>query len=269
MDRATYDALDAVNWSTLRHLVKSPAHYQHYLKEGRPDTPAMLLGRAVHKAALEPRAFTEAFTVAPEGLDRRTREGKAQWAALVNSGLAVLSAGEFGLCLALQAAVRADPEAAAYLRGGEAEVCLQWTDPIFGFACKGLVDFVGDGLLVDLKTTRDASPWGFGRECYNLKYHCQLAHYAQGYEFQYGKRPRVVLIAVEKDGPLAVQCYEIPEDVLTLGRATVDGLFQTLKDCRASGQWHGYGVGTMQLQLPKWAMPDVDADDTGEAGEAW
>ena len=268
MDYATYDALPGVNWSTLKNLGKSPAHYKHRLSSPRADGPAMLLGRAVHKAVLEPGAFSDDFLVWQGG----TRRGAAWDAFRHGAGCRdILKQDELDDVLALQTAVRSDPIAAHFLRSGAAETCAQWTDDATGIACKGLIDWYDarNGVLLDLKTGRDASPGGFGRATYNWQYHCQMAYYRDGLVAMGLRVDRVILCAVEKEAPYPVVCYEVPADVLELGRTTYRELLVQLKGLRAADLWPGYATGVVQLQLPKWAMPDVDSDDTGEAGEAW
>jgi len=50
VDFATYSKLEAVNWSSLKEMRRSPRHYQHRLTAPREDTKAMALGRATHTA---------------------------------------------------------------------------------------------------------------------------------------------------------------------------------------------------------------------------
>ena len=46
MNFQQYSDLQGVNWSTLKEMGRSPAHYQHRLTVPRMDSPAMRLGRA-------------------------------------------------------------------------------------------------------------------------------------------------------------------------------------------------------------------------------
>ena len=41
-----YSAIDAVNWSTLRAMLRSPLHFQHSLANEREETAALAFGWA-------------------------------------------------------------------------------------------------------------------------------------------------------------------------------------------------------------------------------
>ena len=177
MTHSDYDALPGVRWSYLKEMGRSPAHYRYAVDHPREDTAALRLGRAVHLAVLQPELFGDSYTTW-----QGTRRGK-DWDIFRLSaearGVEVLTADEVALCLALQTAVRSDPVAGPLLRVGSAEAPVQWTDPAGGVACKALIDF-RDDCFIDLKTTRDASPGGFGREVVRYGYAGQMAFYRRG-----------------------------------------------------------------------------------------
>jgi exodeoxyribonuclease VIII len=77
-------------------------------------------------------------------------------------------------------AVNAHPAASQLLAGAERELSLFWTDARYHVPCKARYDARNHGLVMDLKTTQDASPEGFARQAANLLYHCQAAHYFSG-----------------------------------------------------------------------------------------
>src|SRR6185312_14979704 len=113
-----YAKLEGINWSTLRHMQKSPAHYlQNLLQKGK-DTAAMKLGRAGHVAILEPDKFMS-YCVVWDGGTRRGKEWDAFKAA--NEGREILTVDEHSTCMAMSAAVRSDAVASRYLTGGVAE----------------------------------------------------------------------------------------------------------------------------------------------------
>ena len=134
----------------------------------------------------------------------------------------------------------------------------------FRMDCKGRLDFVTQsGVLVDLKTTRDASPEGFGRECARYDYHGQAAFYRDGYAAATGQHLPYVLVAVEVNRPYVVQVYRLHDDVLALGREKYRNLLARLNVCRKESRWPGYGDAELDLMLPRWAVPREDEDVTG------
>lgn len=261
MSREAYDLIDALNFSSLKHLLQSPAHFRHAQLHPQKDSDAKKLGRCIHLAALEPEQFKRACVV----WDGGTRRGK-EWDAFKkkHAGREILKPDELEHVVAVAAAVRADATAARYLAGGQSEASLLWLDKRLGLECKARVDFIANcGALVDLKTTRDASQEGFGRECWRYHYQTQAAWYSDGYFAATGKRLPYFLVAVEVEAPHVVQVYRIPDGVLELGREEYQGLLDTLVACRASNSWGGYAPGEQLLSLPRWAAP---VDELAEMG---
>lgn len=257
LTREQYDALDATNWSTLKNLSRSPLHYAHGLKNARRTTPSLGRGLTTHVAVLEPDLFAESVVI----WDGKVRRGK-EWDAFreANSGKEILKRSEFSTAMALQNAVRSDPVAAPYLLRGQAEQSIVWTDEVTGIACKGRADWIGSA-LVDMKTTRDASPEGFAREAWRYGYWAQLAFYSDGLVAS-GERVRpVVIIAVEAEPPHPVVVYRLTEERLQTGREEYRELLSRLKGLREIGREAfstGYATCELELELPRWMRDDDD-----------
>ncbi len=244
--RAQYEAIQGENWSGLRHILKSPAHYVANKSADDKDTAARLFGRCAHMALLEPAKFAEVRVWT--GGDRRGKD----WTAFqeASGDREILKADEHARCVAAAAAVRAS-DAGKYFEAGQAEQAMTWE--VDGVRCKGIPDFVSlDGLLIDLKTCGDASPEAFGRDALRMKYLAQLALYVDGYRAANGVDLSAMLVAVETEAPFAVGVYRIRPEQLDLGRSEYRRALELLKQCRASGVWGGYG-GEQDLVLPKWS----------------
>ncbi len=269
--REEYDALARVNWSTVKHIGRSPAHYQEALRNRAKDTDARKLGRASHVATLEPERFA-AEHVTWEGGRRQGNDWKAF--AARHAAVEILTRDEAAECFALRDAVRGNRVAMRHIARGEAEASVLWTHtvpttddaPATLIDCRCRLDFLGDESLVDLKTTRDASPEGFGREVWRYRYHTQAALYSDAVEAATGERRPFVLIAVESDAPHVVQVYRIPDVVMEAGREEYRALFAKLAECRRSGKWPGYLDEESELTMPRWAAgfdQDEDVSDLG------
>jgi hypothetical protein len=59
---------------------------------------------------------------------------------------------------------------------------------------------------------------------------------------------------VEKTYPYAVGVYELDETAALHGEAERRNNLQTIADCRAIGEWPGYGNTIQPLSLPNWAL---------------
>jgi hypothetical protein len=89
MENADYHRHLAISKSGLDVVAKSPLHYwARFLDPNRvvPEpTPAMAIGSAVHTHVLELDQWDARYVTAPEGIDRRTKAGKAEWEAFTTA----------------------------------------------------------------------------------------------------------------------------------------------------------------------------------------
>lgn len=268
MPREEYDALKArVNWSTLKHLKRSPAHYQHAIGQPNNDTPARARGRAVHLAVLEPEKFLT--TYAAYGGRRAGKAWEAFEQLATKAGREVLKEDVVEEIDAIVKAVKASDQARPLLTGGRSEVTVLWTHrapaveglPGFEIRCRARLDYVTAAALADLKSTRDADPsGGWQREAWTYQMHVQAAWYSDAWLAITGKRLPYYLVAVEAFAPYVVQAYLIDDRELTMGRETYRDLIARLHFCRTNNAWPGYADSPMALELPRWAYPRDDFD---------
>lgn len=269
---ADYLTLPGAHFSTLKHLETSPLHYRRACDHERADTASMRLGRITHAAILTPDV--PADVAIWEGAVRR---GKA-WEEFVaaHPGATIVKRDELATAERMRAAVMAHPVARALLTGGAGEVTMRWTSPE-GVVCRARADYLTrDGGLVELKTTRFATPRAFMREAASRLYHAQVAFYSDGLEAcepDICVRPAPYLIAVENVEPHDVTVHQFNLDKLDAGQRVVSRWMKTIAQCTASGYWPGAGgSGVVDEPLPAWAtadgLPDVDLNGVEEAEEA-
>lgn len=268
VENAEYHRHSAVSKSHLDLVARSPLHYwARYVDPNRVEpepTPAMLMGTAVHTHVLELDAWDARYVMAPEGIDRRTKQGKAEWEAftMAASGRTVISRSDAEQVMQMARAVYKHP-AAAMLLGlpGAAETTHMWTDEATGLECKCRPDWLtSDGsLIVDLKTTEDASPAGFRKSIANFRYHVQAAWYLHGLEQATGKRPdQFIFICVEKKPPHAVAVYAADAEMVAAGYDTAMRDLEVLATCKQANAWPGYSEQVELISLPPWMRPRPD-----------
>lgn len=264
MPNADYHRVPAMSASGLKAMNKSPLHYfGQMLDERRPvsePSPAMKAGTLAHCAIFEPEEIGRRYVVRPAGMTFTTKEGKSWRDAQT---LDIIDAEQLATAQAQAAAVRALPDVAALLADGVAEVSAFWIDEGTGELCKCRPDWVspaGDGvILIDGKTTQDASPDGFGRAIWNYAYHLQAAWYSDGYEAATGQRVHgFVFAAVESAWPHAAAAYMLGDDVLELARADNRRMLNLYAECKRTGVWPGYSTGVSLITLPAWAQRQLE-----------
>lgn len=240
----------------------TPEKFQ-YAKE-HPDEPtsAMVFGTVVHKLLLEPQSFCDEFAVAPQ-IDRRTKDGKAAYADFLArvGDKTVVSSDDCATALMMVDALNGTPFVKALLDDAIHEHCIRWTDEMTGETCKIRCDSVklmsdGTPIIVDYKTTTDASADGFVRKALSLGYDFQSGMYCEGAEHEFGKAPRFVFIAQEKTEPYAVNIFEADDAFIQRGKDIFRELIGIYHECKTLDNWWGYlGKNTMisKLTLPTWA----------------
>lgn len=273
MSARILDALDSyadqsgVNWSSLKHILRSPLHYQHARTVGVKETAAMRFGTAVHLAILEPEQFRVRYAVEPEFGDCRSsknRDARDQWRA-EHQHIATMEQDDWDRIGACASAVHAHRPAMNLLRGAEVEQGLTWVDRETGVPCKGRLDAINGTSVIDLKTTTSAEPWAFQSRAAKLLYHAQLAFYCDGLTEVTGAASGAYFIAAESDAPHDVAVYELGDDALAAGRDLYRRALVRLVECEASGTWPGVaGDSILPFWLPKWAQ--LEQDDLADLG---
>jgi hypothetical protein len=268
MNNTDYHAHAAISKSHLDQVAKSPLHYwARYLDPNRvvPEpTPAMAIGSAVHTHVLELDQWDARYVSAPDGIDRRTKAGKAEWEAFTAAaaGRTVLPKADVALVMRMAQSVFSHPAAAMLLAlPGKAETTHMWTDAATGLQCKCRPDWLTDDgrLLVDLKTTENASPREFGRSIATWRYHVQASWYLDGIEQATGTRPEQFLfLCVEKKAPYAVAVYAADAEMIAAGAQAAARDLNVLATCKAAGAWPGYSDQIEPISLPPWMLPRPD-----------
>lgn len=261
MSNDDYHAADGISKSGLDLIAQSPLHYwARYLDPKRKPhepTPAMVTGTAIHTAVLEPARFAAEFRVEP-AVNKRTNAGKEEYEAFVAdceaNGFTPISVKDLEVCNNISEVVRSHYTAQQLLSEGEAEVSMFWDDPVTGVLCKCRPDWITKGgIVVDLKSTGDASPSGFAKSAYNFRYWVQAAWYLDGIEQATGKRPEAfVFVAFEKEPPYACGFYYATEEMIEAGRSEYRRLLDQYADSLKHQNWRGYSTTLEPLLMPAW-----------------
>lgn len=246
--RISKSGLDLIN--------RAPAlYYERYLNptaEQPKETVALVIGSAVHCAVLEPSEFGKRYAIAPK-VDKRTKDGKATYEAFVADAgdRIVIDAETATLSERIMLSVKRFKPAAYLLKEGVAEKPIFWTDEDIEVDCKAKPDWITDGgIIVDLKTTEDASPAGFARSVKKYRYDIQAAFYSDGYEASTGNICNgFFFIAVEKTPPYLVAVYFIGADDLQNARQRYKENLLTYKLSKERGIWHGYNEIITKVNL--------------------
>ena len=254
-----YLALRGEHYSSIKELRRSPLHYKSRVRPS--DSDALRVGRAIHAYVLDP-GNANANVVQFDG--RRFGKSWDEFKA-AHSGAVILKPDDLQEVAAMHDSVAMHPHARSWLVGGAGEITCQFE--LDGILFKARIDWLSsDGVLVELKTTRDVHPHAFEREYARRLYHAQAALYWMGLRECGVEVVGVCCIAVDKNAPHEVVVYRIGQEALEAGSRLVFGWIARLKECRASGVWPGIDGGkVLDLKIPDWALleglPDVEMED--------
>lgn len=247
-----YNDISAVNKSTLWEMRKSPLHYWHLMHDTpKEDTAAMKFGRAAHKYMLQPSTFADEFVVAPE-CDRRTKEGKQIWTDLLASGKEVISSADMDRIFDMKKEFEVSQKLFMWNEQYQTEKILTWTDGETGVECKGRLDVLMPDMIIDYKTTVNASTDAFMREALRYGYDLQAAMYMEAARAN-GCNPKAfIFIAQEKEAPYLINILNAGDAFIDRGMWIMRDLLKTYKECRDTDTWPGYGRN--ELILPEWGV---------------
>ena len=149
--------------------------------------------------------------------------------------------------------------AAQLLTGGIAESSIFAVHPELDLPLKVRPDYANprEQVMVDLKSTRSADPWLWGKDAGNLGYHIQQAMYLnvpallpspQHYE-------DFVFVLTENTAPYICECAVLEKATALKGWERYRDNIERLSECITSGRWPGYSAEDeiITVEAPSWA----------------
>lgn len=199
---AEYLKHPGISSSDLRRFMKSPLHYEY--RGFHRTSPAMLIGSATH--AMVEGIFQDAYAVQPEGVDRRTKDGKLAYAQfqMDNEGKDILNQEQYEQVSGMAQSVLALLDRRFGSAPRENEPSIFWTEE--GMQCKARPDIIIDGMepcVIELKTTQDASRDAWYWKVKSFDYGIQAIHHLAGIENQRGLMLHYGWLVVENEPPYA------------------------------------------------------------------
>jgi PDDEXK-like domain of unknown function (DUF3799) len=262
MSNEAYHEHHAISKSGLDLIRRSPFHYWAEKSSDDDDlkrktTKAMNIGTAFHLLALEPEKFDARIAVAPD-LNLSTKIGKETWRVFEEEspGKILLRPADMDGLSEMAKSIRNHAGARYLLQGkGMVEASMFWRESIYGIDCRCRPDWMrDDGLLIDVKTTDNASPEVFDRHFWNMRYHVQGAFYVDGFEaILKAPCPGFAFIVVEKKPPYAVSLRILTAEYVNIGRRAYLEDIETFARCQRENDWPGYGLEVREIHPPAWA----------------
>lgn len=224
-----------VSSTSLKHVLRSIPHYLHSLT--RPDpTDAMRFGSAFHDAVLLPEIYKQNYIVSPK-FDRRTKDGKEKSAAFDedNKHKTILDQDEAKRIDEMAQKIHESTAVNYLLSSGEAEISFWWIDEDTGVLCKCRADWLytkdDHQIVIDIKTTKDATKKRFQKSLVDFSYDLSAAFYLDGISKCLDKRVSTfAYIAIESEAPYDLGLYCLGTKSIDTGKMLYKLALQKYKE---------------------------------------
>lgn len=252
-----YFALDAFSSSAAKTLIaRSPAHARAGYR--KTPTKAMERGDVIHKLLL---GKGKDFVVI-EHDDYKTKAAQAMRDEAREKKLVPILAHHLKSARLAADAIRSELVNRGIVLDGSSEQVVTWTEPTeFGdVKCKAMLDHVWleTGIVIDIKTTADASLTAVERTAENFGYGIQCAAYRRALTALdpdlEGKTAFAFVFCETEEEPYAINVCE-PDGVFAeLGERRWLKAVATWARCLRDNHWPSYGPAVTPISAPTWAL---------------
>lgn len=242
----------AANYSSLKHMLRSPAAYLYNLQNQTPASKQMQYGTIIHMALLESEKFKSMYVVEPifSGV---TKSGEVttsknasdvkrkyeDWRNSLLPGALVVTQEQLDGLNGITKSMISNPKILAAVSNGIPEAKGTWIDLDTGIVCRMAIDLwmPDQRYLLDGKTTSKSAEWDqFRKNVENMHYDMQLAMYCDGVEAITGNHPNFTgWIAIEQMGPWEIELHLAHELYIEVGRWKYKTCLKKLKKCIETG----------------------------------
>lgn len=255
LDNGVYDMEDveyfgrkALSNSYLWRLVnQTPAHAQVPF-----SAPALEIGSATHLAVLEPERASKLIIQGPK--DRRGKKWTEAKDGLTE-GQILLTEKDYNDVARMRDTIWSNTFFASILTSPDAKYERAAFFKHRGEDCKAKIDCDQPDVIIDLKTSADASPRGFAQSVSKFGYHQQAASYRHGWNQASGAGIKTFLfLVIEKTPPFAAAVYELDAATMAEGWASYNAAIDLELQCREGKHYHAYPEERMLLSMPPYSF---------------
>lgn len=194
----------------------------------------MVMGSLVHDLIFDPDNFAK-FWEKTDFPNRKVAGFKAAKLKALQENKKLVLAHEYETAAKISEAFLTHPWIERLISAGgydtEQTGIFNWNDE----KCKFKTDFINDDLILDLKTTSDSTPTGFGLSALKYGYLTQGAFYAQGAYAIDKKSRHYYMIAIESDEPHEIRIYQVNEAMMEREYERISTLMDQLSKAKKNG----------------------------------
>jgi len=251
--------------SSLKLFLKDSREYykKYILGEKREDTykSAYDFGSYIHSLILEPEKTDDEFII----FDGLTRRGKA-WTEFkeANQDKIIMTKSQDLMATSLINAYTDNKETQGLIQDGcpEHTLCTE----LEGINIKVRVDYIKEGLVIDLKTTSDpVDKFSAAKTIIRFDYDLSAALYVDAFKEYSGKDHDFLFVFLNKQNN-DVSVLKASANLLENGRRKYKAAIRGLQNARNTGIF--YKEGVQEVDLPSWAEFKDGTDTKGLLGDS-
>jgi len=249
MSNEAYHKQSGISSTAVKSVYKKSL--AHWKGEKRVQTAAFSMGSAVHALLLE-----ESKELVIKGPKTRRSKTFTEMEEKLEPDQVILTEVEYNVANKIARETLNNKNCEAYLRHKDRqnEVSIFAECERTGLVIKTRPDLFipSEGTVFDVKTTQDASPIGFAKECWKYNYDLQAAFYIYTCKMAGLLVDSFKFISVEKASPYASHIHVVSPELLD--NAT-ERMHNTLAIIAEATEKEEFGTGWGEysiLELPKW-----------------
>ena len=290
MSNDEYHSRPEFSSSQLKDMLRSGAHFYSHniIKEHERESKKHLdFGTLAHTLFLEPEQFHNEFAVIPADAPKPPTDvmrnaknpsedsiKRVQWwddFAAKHGEKITISAEQLDGAQRIATNLRTLSSYKDMQNNyGMAEVSIFFTDPIFGLKLRVRPDYhlapckaFPNGLILDVKSTRDARPFKFSRDSGEYGYDLSSSMYREGFQqyYQTEEKPPFIFLVAENLAPFNVKQYRASDLLLSVGDARYYKSKEMLAESLLINEWDGYSKEMEDLFLPSYMTTQALEND--------
>ena len=250
MSNQEYHMRDGISSSAVKAVFKkSLAHWKG--EKRNANNPAFAMGSAVHANLLEKER-----NLVVKGPKTKSSVAFKNLKANLTEDQILLTEVEYNVANCITKGALDNSVCSSYLNHPDRlnEVSIFAEDPISGLTLKTRPDLMieSEQTVFDVKTTQDASPKGFLKECVKYGYFLQGAHYLYTCKLAGYDVKKFSFIACEKTAPYVSHLHVMGNEIMHWGMKHLHKTLATIakaeKQSDYSTNWGDYTV----IEKPAW-----------------
>ena len=247
MSNKRYHSMSGISSTSVKTVYKKSL--AHWKGEKRKTSAAFNLGSAVHALLLE-----EDRDLVVKGPKTKTSKAFKELEENLEEDQVLLNEVEYHMAHRMAKSALENSECKKALRHKDRmnEVSIFEKCERTRQGVKTRLDLLVEDTIYDVKTTIDASPVGFSKECFKYAYDIQAAFYKYVAELSGIEVKEFCFIAIEKSSPYVAHMHVVSPELM---ESATERMHSTLDTIAFADHEEVYGTGWGSytfIELPRW-----------------